>query len=190
MLEQHRPPHYVEVGSGYSTLWARAAIRLLGLPTEITSIDPEPRSEVDAVCDHVIRVRFESTPIERFKALRAGDILFIDGSHRALPNSHVVTFFMDVLPELQPGVIVHIHDIFLPSDYPPEWERLYYSEQYLLAVYLLAAEDRVSVLFPSAFATRSPLTSGAVTALFEALRTPAEALLRLGGSFWFTTRGS
>jgi hypothetical protein len=64
-------------------------------------------------------------------------------------GSDVTVFFFEILPLLRPGVLVHVHDILLPRDYPPEWRYRYYSEQYLLAAFLLA--DRFDVLLPNAF---------------------------------------
>src|SRR5215472_4750494 len=117
MLAVHKPPIYLEVGSGISTLFAYRAKKDFGLPMKIWSIDPEPRSEVDAVCDVVRREAFETTDLSLFSELTAGDVIFIDGTHRSFVNSDVTVFMIDVLAKLPPGVIVHLHDIYLPMDY-------------------------------------------------------------------------
>jgi hypothetical protein len=77
-------------------------------------LDPEPRAQIDALCDTSIRRRLEDCDLSMFDQLEAGDILFFDGSHRVFTNSDVTVFFLELMPRLKPGVIVHIHDIFLP----------------------------------------------------------------------------
>jgi len=145
------PEHYIEIGSGNSTKFARRAIRDNGLRTKITSIDPRPRVEIDLICDTIIRQPLENIDPTVFDVLEDGDILFMDGSHRVFMNSDVVVFFLDVLPRLKPGVLVEIHEIFLPYDYPSEWRHFYYSEQYLLAAYLLAGGNRFEIILPNVF---------------------------------------
>ncbi|MCG7315809.1 class I SAM-dependent methyltransferase [Brevibacillus laterosporus] len=147
-LAKHKPARYVEVGSGNSTKFARKAIRDLNLSTKIISIDPQPRAEIDSLCDEVIRQTLETIPIEFFQQLESGDILFIDSSHRSFTNSDVTVAFLEILPIVKPGVIVQVHDIFLPYDYPHEYMQLFYSEQYLLASYLLGG-SKLKLLFPN-----------------------------------------
>src|SRR6218665_434511 len=87
MLAELKPKRYVEVGSGNSTKVAAKAKRELNLSTEITSIDPMPRAEIDRLADVVIRKPFESIDLNTLLDLEENDILFIDNSHRILPNS-------------------------------------------------------------------------------------------------------
>jgi hypothetical protein len=92
----------------------------------------------------VIREKVENTGIEMFSSLAAGDILFIDSSHVIRPRGDVVFEYLDILPALDVGVIVHIHDIFLPKDYPAEWvvdEVRFWNEQYLLEAFLTLNND-------------------------------------------------
>lgn len=133
---------YLEIGSGHSTRFARHAIERLGLSTRIVSIDPEPRAEVDALCDDVVRSPLEDVDPGLYAALGPGDVLFFDGSHRCLPNSDVTVFFLEVLPSLAPGVVVGVHDVFWPADYPQSFADRWYSEQYVLGAYLLGLGDR------------------------------------------------
>ncbi len=149
-LGSRKPSRYIEVGSGNSTKFARRAIRDLDLDTQIISVDPSPRAEVDALCDRVIRQPLEDVDTALFDELKTGDVLFIDSSHRVFENSDVTVFFLEILPRLKPGVVVHIHDVFLPFDYPRLWMDRHYSEQYLLAAYLLAGYSRLEVLLPLA----------------------------------------
>ena len=188
-----KPSKYVEVGSGNSTRFARRAIKDFGLDTTITSIDPEPRAEVDALCDEVVRSPVEDLDPAFFDSLGAGDILFVDNSHRVFMNSDVTAVFLDILPRLAIGVIVHIHDILLPSDYPPKWGRKYYSEQYLLGAYLLGQHSGqvsaqggegggMEILLPCAFIDNDPELRAILDPLFTDERWCIEE--RYGVSFW------
>jgi hypothetical protein len=147
-LRARNPALYLEVGSGYSTLFARRAITDFGLRTRIVSIDPAPRAEVDAACDEVLRTPLEHVPAGVFHRLQAGDVVLIDGSHVALMNSDSAVFFLETLPSLPAGVMVGIDDVFLPWDYPPTWVARMYGEQYLLAALLLGGADGFEVRFP------------------------------------------
>ncbi len=156
LIGEHKPKLYLEIGSGVTTAFARRSIRDHGLATRIVSIDPEPRAAIDAICDQVIRAGLETCDLSVFDTLEAGDILFLDGSHRVFMNSDVTVFMIDVLPRLKPGVIVHVHDIQLPWDYPDMFTNWYWSEAYILATYLIAARDRVRPVLPTAWVCRAP----------------------------------
>lgn len=151
ILAKYNPERYIEVGSGNSTKVAHKAIKEQGLQTKIISIDPNPRAEIDTISDEVIRQPFENIDVDFLLSLKKNDVLFIDNSHRVLPNSDAMVFFMEILPRLQPGVIVHIHDIYLPYDYPPFMCDRFYSEQYTLAAFILANPTRYSTLLPNYF---------------------------------------
>jgi Methyltransferase domain len=140
-----QPSCIYEIGSGNSTKFARAFIKNAGLPTKIVSIDPFPRAEIDELCDQTFRQPAESVSIELFKDLRPNDIVFIDNSHSAYQNSDVTVFMLEILPHLPSGVLVHVHDIFLPFDYPQSWASRHYNEQYLLAAYLIGGRHRPQV---------------------------------------------
>ena len=88
--------------------------RDFGLRTRVVSIDPDPRAEVDALCDSVLRSRLADLDPAAFDSLEAGDVLLIDGSHMAFMNSDTAVLFVEVLPRLAPGVIV-AHPRRLPS---------------------------------------------------------------------------
>ncbi|QRY80875.1 class I SAM-dependent methyltransferase [Pseudomonas sp. PDNC002] len=145
---RNNPRHFMEVGSGNSTKFVRRAIRDHGLQTRITSIDPYPRAEIDALCDQVMRTPLEDLDLQLFDALGENDMLFIDNSHRSFQNSDVTVFFTEILPRLKPGVLVGIHDIFLPFDYPNEWADRFYNEQYLLCCYLLGGMRKLHIELP------------------------------------------
>jgi hypothetical protein len=141
----------VEIGSGNSTKFVRQSVVQNGLKTRIVSIDPNPRAEIDDICDEVRREGLEDTDQRIFDELADGDILMFDGSHRSFQNSDVTVFFLEILPRLKQGVLVYIDDIYLPYDYPPVWQERYYSEQYLLATLLLAAPQKYSIELPCVF---------------------------------------
>jgi hypothetical protein len=146
-----RPAHYLEIGSGHSTRFARYTVNTLKLATKITSIDPWPRQDVDQICDTIIRTPLELCDLAIFDQLKSKDILFLDGSHRAFSNSDVTVFFFEILPSLKPGVIVHLHDIFIPNDYPAVWKHRLYNEQYILAAMLMCERPPFHIIAPIAF---------------------------------------
>jgi hypothetical protein len=150
------PRHYIEVGSGNSTLFVDRARRDGNIDMEIISLDPQPRREIDAICDRIIRQPLESADLEIFSTLQDGDIVFMDGTHRVFMNSDVTAFFLDVLPELPPGVLVGIHDIHLPDDYRPEHNDRYFTEQYLLAAYLLGEPSWIRPVLPCWYVSHHP----------------------------------
>ena len=159
-----------------------------GLSTRLVSIDPHPRVEIDALCDVVIRQPAEDVDPDYFNDLRAGDILFIDSSHRSFTNSDVTALYLDVLPRLPPGVVIHLHDVFLPYDYPEEWGDRFYNEQYLLACSLLAKQPSFEILLANTFINCDEQLNACVDDLFDH---PAMAeisehgwIVRSGWSFW------
>lgn len=156
LLAKYKPKRYVEIGSGNSTKVAYKAKNEHQLHTEIISIDPMPRAEIDQLADKIIRKPFEETDFNFNYNLEENDILFIDNSHRILPNSDAMVFFLEVLPRLKPGVIVHIHDVYLPYDYPQFMCDRFYSEQYGLAMYLLANPEKYNTLMPNYFVFELP----------------------------------
>jgi hypothetical protein len=186
LLAQNNPQHYVEIGSGNSTKFARKAITDYGLSTKITSIDPCPRAEVDAICDRTIRQPAEELAPEFFDILNANDVLFIDSSHRVFMNSDATALFLDVLPRLKPGVLVQIHDVTLPYDYPAAWTERYYSEQYLLAAYLLARGQLFDIELANMFISADPELNKVLTPLWR--RPQLAGAETHGCSFWIRMR--
>jgi hypothetical protein len=188
MLCIQRPRTFCEIGSGHSTRFARNAIRLRSLPTRIISIDPHPRAEIDAICDKVVRQPVEDLAPEYFDRLGSGDVLFIDSSHRSFTNSDVTAFYLDILPRLKPGVLIHIHDVFLPYDYPPEWSDRFYNEQYLLACVLLTRNPSYEIQLANTFITYDAELSSQMSQLFDhpAMSGVAQYdwVTRTGWSFW------
>lgn len=180
-IVREKPKLFVEIGSGISTKFARHAINTNQLNTTIISIDPQPREEVDRLCDQIIREPVENLDMAFFKQLKKSDILFIDGSHRAFQNSDVTALLLEIIPDLAPGVIVHFHDICWPIDYPPEWSDRFYNEQYILGAYLLAEWKQIEVLQANAFISENNELSQVLHPLWDDLQLKAE----FGSSFWF-----
>ncbi|MCC6370138.1 MAG: class I SAM-dependent methyltransferase [Bacteroidia bacterium] len=184
-LNHFKPKKYIEIGSGNSTKVARKSIKDNGLSTKIISIDPFPRANIDHLADTVIRQPLENMSDYSLitKELEANDILFIDNSHRCLPNSDATVCFLELLPQLKPGVIVHIHDIYLPYDYPQDMCDRFYSEQYVLAAFLLANPDKYKVLLPGIFVSEDKALAALLEPVWKSENTAN--VERHGGSFWF-----
>jgi tetratricopeptide (TPR) repeat protein len=186
LLRSENPRLMVEIGSGVSTKYARRAVNRYGLRTRLVSIDPEPRNQIDELCDQVIRKPLEQCSVGMFDVLEPGDIFFLDSSHRSFQGSDVTVFFLEILPRLKPGVIVHIHDIYLPYDYIAGHVPRLWNEQYLLAAALLFGPQRFQILFPSWFVGRDPDLMAHAEALFR--KGPMAPVDLYGASFWMRMR--
>jgi predicted O-methyltransferase YrrM len=182
-IAERKPKKYMEVGSGNSTLVAAAAKNLYSTDTEIISIDPYPRADIDQVSQRIVRRPFEQVGTEWADELEAGDILFIDNSHRALPNSDATVFFLEWLPRLKQGVVVQVHDIYLPWDYPQDMCERGYSEQYVLAAMVMSNPDRYRPIFPAFWIAQQPEMQATLAPLWE--NKNLHSVERHGGSFWF-----
>jgi SAM-dependent methyltransferase/predicted O-methyltransferase YrrM len=142
LVRHLRPRRMIEVGSGFSSLvTARVNRELLDGSMRFTCIEPYPRDFLIAGVDGITDLRVEKiqdTPVEVFSELGDGDVLFIDTSHTVKTGGDVTWLFHQVLPRLRPGVHVHVHDIFLPCDYPEDWVRegWGWNEQYLVQSFL------------------------------------------------------
>ena len=182
LLRDRNPRIYLEVGSGHSTRVARRAVEDGRLRTRIVSIDPEPRAVCDQLCDEVLRQPLEDVDLAVFERLGSSDVCFIDNSHCAYQNSDVAVSFLEVIPRLASGVLLGIHDIFLPDDYPLAWADRWYNEQYVLAAFLLGGGGRTSVEFPAWFVAGDARHGQALEALWAA---PEFAgVERHGNGFW------
>jgi hypothetical protein len=129
LVRDVRPRRIVEVGSGHSTRFLCRAVRDGGMDTEVTAIDPAPRAGLDGLGAKFVRSTVQKAGTAPFEALGPGDMLVIDSSHILMPGTDVDLLFNRILPGLPAGVIVHIHDVFLPDGYPAEWEWRGYNEQ-------------------------------------------------------------
>ena len=183
MIAYLKPQRYIEVGSGNSTMIVHQAIKDHSLTTKIVSLDPNPRAAIDEISHQVIRSGLEEIDLKVFDELQAGDVLFIDNSHRILPNSDSTVFFLEVLPRLEKGVVVHIHDIYLPYDYPQFMCDRSYSEQYGLAIALLSNPSKYEILLPNYYISEDKELATLISPLWGHGST--KDVERHGGSFWF-----
>lgn len=139
-----KPKRIIEIGSGNSTLMAVKAIYAnhcddVNYECEHICIEPYEMPWLEGLNVTLIREKVESVDVSFFSKLQSGDILFIDSSHMIRPHGDVLFEYLEVLPLLSKGVIVHVHDIFTPKNYLKEWlvdEVWFWNEQYLLEAFL------------------------------------------------------
>jgi predicted O-methyltransferase YrrM len=148
IIRHFQPEKVIEIGSGFSTRIAKQALnqnRIQGKQCQHICIEPYEAPWLEKLgVDQVIREKVENLPISYFEDLKENDILFIDSSHVLRTGGDVYYEFLRVLPKLKPGVMVHIHDIFIPFEYPRNWlekERWFWTEQYLLQAFLVFNSD-------------------------------------------------
>ena len=152
LVRREKPARIVEVGSGHSTRFLMRAVRDGGFACAITCIDPAPRADIATLPVTAMRQTLQQAGLAPFAALQAGDVLFIDSSHILMPGSDVDILLNRVLPRLPSGALVHIHDIFLPFDYPSIWGWRAYNEQQ--GVVPLLTGGAFKPLFSSVWAER------------------------------------
>lgn len=144
VIRLKKPARIIEIGSGHSTKMAQLAIKAnqksdAAYTCKHICIEPYEMPWLEETGVQVIRKKVEDVDIHFFKQLEANDILFIDSSHMIRPQGDVLFEYLELLPALNSGVIVHIHDIFSPRDYPESWvvdEVRLWNEQYLLEAFL------------------------------------------------------
>ncbi len=152
VVRRHRPSRIVEVGSGHSTRFMARAVEDGGLATHILTIDPAPRAALRGLRVEWLPQTVPACGLAPFQRLAAGDLLFIDSSHILMPGTDVDFLLNEVLPILPAGILLHLHDIFLPDDYPASWGWRGYNEQSGVAALL---DGRWEALFASRYvATR------------------------------------
>jgi Methyltransferase domain len=182
MICDFRPDRIVEVGSGFSTLIARRALEYADLATRLTVIDPEPRTDIERTADRAIYKRVEDIKLDQLE-LTPRSLLFIDSSHITRPRGDVPYLYCEVLPQLPAGALVHIHDIFIPFDYPSCYDHLCWTEQYVLQA-MLGNSGRYHTLFATQYMTREHTS--------ETQRTFGPQVgadnLFFGASFWIQIR--
>lgn len=181
ILTAVKPRQYVEIGSGTSTKLAAKAKAEQQLSFSITCIDPHPRKEITEVADHWYNIPLQQAPLSLFEQLEENDVLFFDGSHLLHANSDVQRFFMEVLPRLKKGVIVQVHDIYLPYDYPQNMCDRFYAEQYMLATALLFNPGKFEILAPAFYMSEDSTLKQILEPVWNSL----PGVETHGGSFWF-----
>jgi len=171
LVRERKPKRIVEVGSGHSTrILARAECGV----GEILAIDPMPRTDIAGLPGvRIVPSTLQAAPADVFDGLGAGDVLFVDSSHILMPGSDVDVLLNRVLPTLPARTLVHIHDIFLPFDYPPAWGWRNYNEQQ--GVLPLLASGAYLPLFSSVWATRR-MSERLAASVVARLPQPADAM--------------
>lgn len=180
-IRHYQPAMVLEIGSGHSTRVMAAALSR-NEQGFLISADPYPgdqlRSDMHGFPHAFITQKAEQLQYDLFDRLDSGDVLFIDSTHTVRCGGDVNFLLLEVLPRLRPGVIVHLHDIFLPEEYPREWlleKHIFWAEQYLLHAFLifnsfyeiLMANNFVGKMYPDLAKKHFP-----------------QALWWGGGSFW------
>ena len=184
MMRCYKPEHIIEVGSGFSSaLMLDVNDGFLDGKTQFTFIEPYPERLIELlstddrdICEIFVQP-VQDVPIEKFMILREGDILFIDSSHVSKVGSDVNFLFHDVIPLLAPGVIVHVHDVLWPFEYPLAWfrEGRAWNEVYMLRSFLQFNDTFEILLYNSYLKECFPeLFIGEMKGFIE----------RPGGSFW------
>lgn len=159
-VRHFKPKKVIEVGSGFSTLvFAQSLLKNReedpGDDAELLIVEPYPRDFLrdgfPGLRSSLRETRVQDVSLSDFAALGAGDILFIDSSHALRIGSDVQYEILEILPRLRPGVIVHLHDIFLPGEYPRSWvmDRVrFLNEQYILQAFLAFNQQFEVLLAP------------------------------------------
>lgn len=186
IIRHFKPRRVIEIGCGYSTRLALAAETMNREESRDqlcthTCIEPYEMPWLEKLDVTVIRSKVEDLPLSTFTQLEAGDILFIDSSHMVRPQGDVLFELLEILPTLKSGVIIHVHDVFTPRDYPREWvvdEHRLWNEQYLLEAFLsFNREFRI-------IGAVNLLKKDHTTALDEKCPVTAQRPLDEPGSFW------
>jgi hypothetical protein len=146
IIRHFKPRKIYEIGSGNSTYLSAQALlsnQLDGHPAaQLIAFEPHPNDVLKAGfpgLSALNKTRIEDVPISEFGKLERNDILFIDSSHILKLGGDVQYEFLEILPRLKEGVFIHVHDIFLPAEYPKRWvlnDLAFYNEQYLLQAFL------------------------------------------------------
>ena len=192
IMQSFRPAKLVEIGSGISTRYIKLFKDEFALTTEIICIDPYPRAEIKGVADVMIQLPLEDAVENSLFSLQSGDILFMDGSHYVFQGNDTLTFFFKILPSLPTGVIIHIHDIYLPFDYAQNVTQQLWTEQYILVSMLLSGLKDYEILYPAYYMSQT--NDVIINELAEANRILKNKDFKLsinhkaGFSFWMRKR--
>ncbi len=192
MIRSMKPRRIIEIGSGFSTCCMLDAIEANRQENPDYNVDykvydPYPLDDLSTLRSDVVSIH--RTPAQELSPevvanFEPGDVFFIDSSHVLAIGSDVSHLFLNILPVLPCGVLIHVHDIFLPSDYPRRWirdARLFWNEQYLLYA-LLLNDPRLEVIWPG---HRMHLAAAAKLREISPTYDPDRSV---PGSFWFSRR--
>lgn len=187
LIQIKHPKKVIEVGAGNSTKLAISSLlkQESNVSNILSIIEPYPSNELISIAKkhkvEIIERKIQDVPIEYFARLEENDILFYDGSHVSKFGSDVNHFIFNILPTLKSGVLIHIHDIFLPNELPSNWIdelNLFWNEQYVLHAFLMYNES-FEIVFSSRY-----LATHHRKEMDEVLTAPLKHLGNCGGSIW------
>ncbi len=155
MVRHFKPRRIIETGCGFSSRVISIAARKNaseGHPVQCTFIDPYPSERIlrDRLAGPLVEKKVEDVPLASFQELQQGDFLFIDTSHVIKTQNDCCYEYLELVPSLKPGVILHVHDIFTPYDYPEEWilkNQFAFNEQYALEC-LMTGNPALETILP------------------------------------------
>jgi hypothetical protein len=156
MINYFKPTRIIEIGSGFSSAVMLDTNQLFfNNQIDLTFIDPYPERlyslmiEYDKKQTTVIETDVQLIPVDVFRKLKAGDILFVDSTHVTKTGSDVNYILFEILPILESGVLIHFHDVFYPFEYPKEWvyKGFNWNEDYILKAFLMYNDKFEIILF-------------------------------------------
>jgi hypothetical protein len=148
----------VEIGSGFSSALMLDLRESLFHDLQLNFVEPYPVTLKRLMrppdwdrCE-IIEKSVQEVPLELFQRLEAKDVLFVDSSHVLKIGSDLSTIFFLILPALRSGVLIHIHDMFWPFEYPKNMiaEGLNWNELYIVRSFL-QYNDAFEILFFSSY---------------------------------------
>lgn len=151
LVRRAPPKQIIEVGSGHSTRFLARALKDEDATATHICIDPQPRADLLDLPVTWEKALLSDVHLALFDNLQSGDVAFFDSSHILWPGLDVDLIFNRILPRLKPGVLVHIHDVFLPDPYPESWAWRGYTEQNGLSGWFMGGA--YDVVFASHYAT-------------------------------------
>jgi predicted O-methyltransferase YrrM len=185
LIRLARPRRVIEIGSGWSTLIGLRGLRENGIG-EYLCIEPYPNPDIERLAREgritLDSRRVQEVPLATFEKLEANDILFIDSTHVAQIGSDVSQEILQIVPRQAAGVLIHLHDIFLPFEVSKDWvvdKKLFWNEQLLLAAFM-AFNSEFKAMVSNQLIARDPILCAAARRAFP--HTPVIG----GGSFWFS----
>jgi len=182
MILDHKPVHILEIGGGYSTLIARKIISEANINCSIGVIDPYPRTDIAHAANKVVKKYVEDVSFQEMNITK-DTLLFIDSSHICRSSGDIPYLYCNILPALPSGVLLHVHDVFLPYDYPLIYKKWLYNEQYILQG-MLSYSQRYEILFSTHYLTR--MYPREMQATFGQI--VGDNSLFYGASFWIVVK--
>ena len=193
MIRYFKPKRIIEIGAGYSTYLAAQALlknkEEYGINAKLIAIEPYPNDTLRKGfpgLTKLIETKVQEVDLSEFRKLKENDILFIDSSHVLKIGNDVQYEFFEILPKLSKGVLLHLHDIFLPAEYPKKWvlkKYLFWNEQYLLQAFL-TFNSSFEILWASNYMLVNYLEKLKSTFTSYTLKQPEHTLTYHPSSFW------